>query len=166
MLKTLNRNKSTLTNLVKQNILSRLSDRFAIFFDEKHITFEAYFLAFLATYLSKSTSKYCLACPAVSLLKDEREKITDEHIRFLKLIFGMFVNSKSNFITLIGDNCSLNPYISKTLGIPLLCYASHRLPLTVKNVWMEKNLHFLSVSTNKEDTPSNFIDKALHANPP
>lgn len=72
-----------------------------------------------ATPGARTISDYRSTWRSVLLLQTKIEGITSEHITFLKFMLIMFKKSKSDFVTINGEDWSLNRSVRKILDIPL-----------------------------------------------
>jgi hypothetical protein len=71
------------------------------------------------------------------LLADGIEGLTaQDHICHIHRILTLYGKNDSNVICLVGDNCSVNQSIARTMDVPLIGCASHKFNLAVRK-WME-----------------------------
>lgn len=82
----------TLTSILKQNITSRVSDRFVIALNG-HTTTEGHYVHFCYVSFCNFFG-YCSVCLAASPLEDRTIQDTDENIHFLKLVLNVFEKAK------------------------------------------------------------------------
>lgn len=138
--KTVRKHIISLMAVVKGVIRHRLPDKFAIIFDGWTEGTDHY-IGISASYNmcddGKNEKPVQTMLSIRPLLADGIEGMTaQDHILHINRVLASYGKDESNLICIVGDNCSVNQSISRTMGVPLIGCASHKFNLAVKR-WIE-----------------------------
>ena len=128
--------------VVKGYIKHRLPAKFALIFDGWTEGTDHY-IGVWASYNVTDASHDGKEHPVTTLLSirpllaDGVEGMTaKDHLCHLTRVLEGYGKNKTNVICLVGDNCSVNQSIARTMEVPLIGCASHKLNLAVRR-WIE-----------------------------
>jgi hypothetical protein len=133
----------SLVSVVRDEIKARLPDKLVLIFDgwtegtDHYIgIWASYNLVDSKDDSEKETTVQTLLSIR-PLLADGIEGMTaSDHLRHIKRVLELYDKDESNVICLMGDNCSVNQSMARTMSVPLIGCASHKFNIAVRH-WME-----------------------------
>ena len=140
--KSVRKHVLSLVTIVQEDIRRRLPDKFVLIFDgwtegtDHYIGVWVSYNRIDGSHDGKEHAVQTLLSIR-PLLADGIESLTaQDHICHINRILTLYGKNNSNVMCLIGDNCSVNQSIARTMDVPLIGCASHKFNLAVRK-WME-----------------------------
>ena len=140
-----------LVNIVREEVKVRLPDRFVVVFDGWTEGTDHY-VGISASYNimtketrtvngihhvdSKETTVQSLLSMRPLLVDGIQGMTANDHVRHITRVLAMYGKDVSNIICLVGDNCSVNQSVAKTMAVPLIGCGSHKFNLAVSR-WIK-----------------------------
>lgn len=142
-IKSVRKHILSLKAIVQEEIKVRLPSKFAIIFDGWTEGTDHY-IGIWASYNSIDNRNDGKEVPVQTLLSirpllaDGIEGMTAaDHLLHISRVLAIYGKDTSNVICFVGDNCNVNQSIARTMKIPLVGCASHKLNLAVKR-WIKE----------------------------
>ena len=133
---------SKLTTHVEQKLAVLLPEKVAIVFDGWSSGSTQY-IAVFASFKSSNDLGHSVRLLGFSPVEDETDLGSEEHVKYLDYVLGLFGKTWENVVCIIGDNCNANKCIAYLRGVPFVGCASHRFNLAVCDIWRTMRIHSL-----------------------
>jgi hypothetical protein len=140
--KSVRKHALSLVTTVQEDIRRRLPDKFVLIFDgwtegtDHYIGVWVSYNRIDGSHDGKEHTVQTLLSIR-PLLADGIEGLrAQDHLSHINRILTLYGKNESNVICLVGDNCTVNQSIARTMDVPLIGCASHKFNLAVRK-WMD-----------------------------
>ena len=147
--KTLRGHILALRDILRETLRNELPQKFVIVFDgwsEGTQHYVGVAAAYIKTIDGKEVPMQTMLSMQPLLSHGIQGMRAKDHLEHLSRILELYGKTCADILCLVGDNCSVNQSMARTLNVPLIGCASHKFNLAVKR-WIASQPDLMSIIT-------------------